>query len=162
MKIPNSILLALFTAGLFCINPLQAQVSANASGGDFKGSGGTVAFSIGQVLYTTNAGSTGTVAQGVQQAYEIFIVGAKDADLDISLSAFPNPVSDQLTLQIKNFSGEKLSYQLFDLGGKMLGKESINTAETNINTAYLPASTYLIHVFSEDQKPIQSFKIIKN
>jgi hypothetical protein len=79
----------------------------NASGGDATGTSGTVAYSVGQVVYTSNTGSTGSVAQGVQQSYEIFMVGIKETELNISLSVFPNPTSDNLTLQISNYNHEK-------------------------------------------------------
>jgi hypothetical protein len=85
----------------------QAQESVNASGGDATGTSGTVAYSVGQVVYTSNTGSTGSVAQGVQQSYEIFMVGIKETELNISLSVFPNPTSDNLTLQISNYNHEK-------------------------------------------------------
>jgi len=65
----------LFTAGLLWTGFAQAQESTNASGGDAIGSGGSVGYSIGQLLYTTSTGSNGRVAQGVQHAYEIFTIG---------------------------------------------------------------------------------------
>ena len=45
----------------------QAQQATTATGGNASGSGGTVAYSVGQIVYTTNTGSTGSVAQGMQQ-----------------------------------------------------------------------------------------------
>ena len=112
--------IVLLTAGLLWAGFAQAQESANASGGDATGSGGTAAYSVGQVVYTTNTGASGTVSQGVQQAYEIFTVGIKETELNISLSVFPNPTADNLTLQISDYNNEKLSYQLFDMQGKQL------------------------------------------
>jgi len=47
------------------------QESANTAGGDVVGSGGSVAFSIGQVVYTTHSEVSGIKAQGVQHRYEI-------------------------------------------------------------------------------------------
>jgi len=47
-----------------------AQESANTAGGDIFGSSGSVAFSIGQVVYTTHSEVSGIKAQGVQQRYE--------------------------------------------------------------------------------------------
>jgi hypothetical protein len=73
--------IVLLAAGLFWAGLAQAQESANVSGGDATGSGGTVAYSVGQVVYTTNTGSTGSVAQGVQHAFEIFTVGIKETEL---------------------------------------------------------------------------------
>ncbi|MBW7953117.1 MAG: T9SS type A sorting domain-containing protein, partial [Chitinophagaceae bacterium] len=112
--------IALLLAGLLWVSFAQAQDSANASGGDATGSGGAVAYSIGQVVYTSITGSSGSVDQGVQHAYEIFTVEIKETVLNISLTAFPNPTTDNLTLQISNYNNEKLSFQLYDMQGKLL------------------------------------------
>ena len=152
----------LLATGLLWAGLVQAQESANASGGDATGSGGTVAYSIGQVVYTTNTGSSGSVAQGVQHAYEIFTVGIEESELNISLLVFPNPTANNLTLQISDYSNEKLSYQLFDIQGKLLSNGQVTAQQTQINTANLPPATYFINVVNQECKTIQSLKIIKN
>lgn len=152
----------LLIAGLLWVSFTQAQESANASGGDATGSGGTVAYSVGQVVYTTNTGASGTVSQGVQQAYEIFTVGIKETELNISLSVFPNPTTDNLTLQIQDYNNEKLSFQLFDIQGKQLSNGQIVAQQTQINMNNLPTATYFIHVVNQENKKVKSFKIIKN
>ena len=151
----------LLATGLLWAGLAQAQESANASGGDATGSGGTVAYSIGQVVYTTNTGSSGSVAQGMQHAYEIFSVGIEETTLNISLIAFPNPTSDNLTLQISNYNNEKLSYQLYDMQGKLLNNGQVTAQQTHIYTANLSAATYFINVVNQENRKIQSFKIIK-
>ena len=140
----------------------QAQQATTASGGDASGSGGTVAYSVGQVVYTSNTDASGTVCQGVQQAYEIFTVGIKETKLNISLSVFPNPTSANLTLQISDYNNEKLSYQLFDMQGKLLNNGQVTAQQTQINTTSLPPATYFINVVDQENKNVQSFKIIKN
>lgn len=152
----------LLTAGLLLAGLTQAQESVNASGGDATGSGGTVAYSIGQVIYTTNTGSNGSVAQGVQGAYEIFTLGINEAALSISLTVFPNPTTDNLTLQIGNYNNEKLLFQLFDMQGKQLSNGQVTAQQTQINMNGLPSATYFLHVVNQENKNIQSFKIIKN
>ena len=147
---------------LLGLGGLHAQESFNATGGDATGSRGTVAYSVGQVVYTTNIDASGTVSQGVQQAYEIFTVGIKEAELNISLSVFPNPTADNLTLQISNYNNEKLSYQLYDMQGKLLSYGQVTAQQTQINTAGLPPATYFINVVNQENKQVQSFKIIKN
>lgn len=153
---------AMLMAGLLWAGFAQAQESANSSGGDATGSGGTVAYSIGQVVYTTNTGNNGSVAQGVQHAYEIFTVGINETELNISLIVFPNPTTDNLTLQIQDYNNEKLSYQLFDMQGKWLSNGHIVAQQTQINMNNLPAATYFIHVVNQENKKVKSFKIIKN
>ena len=48
-----------------------AQESAHTAGGDGASSTGSVAFSIGQVVYTTHSTGSGSEAQGVQQRYDL-------------------------------------------------------------------------------------------
>jgi hypothetical protein len=150
------------TAGLLWTSFAQAQESANASGGDATGSGGTAAYSIGQVVYTTNTGSSGSVAQGVQQAYEIITVGIKETALNISLTAFPNPTTEYLTLHISDYNNEKLFYQLYDIQGKLISDGQVTALQTQINTASLPSATYFINVVNQENKKVQTFQIIKN
>ena len=140
---------------------LHAQETVVATGGDASGSGGSVAYSIGQVVYTTNTGATGTVSQGVQQTYEIVPVGSMETELDISLSIFPNPTRDELTLQVNDHDIEKLSYQLLDTHGKLLGSAEITAHQTTIDMIDMANGTYLIKVIQEN-KIVRSFKIIKS
>ena len=153
--------IALLAAGLLWAGFAQAQESTNASGGDATGTGGTASYSVGQVVYTTNTGSTGSVAQGVQHAYEIFTVGIKETELNILLTAFPNPTMDNLTLQISDYNNEQLSYQLFDMQGKQLSNGQIVAQQTQINMNSLPTATYFVNVVNQENKKVQSFKIIK-
>jgi hypothetical protein len=151
----------LLFAGMLFASFLQAQESVNASGGDAVGSGGTVAYSIGQVAYTTNTSSSGNIAQGVQQAYEIYSVGITETELNISLNVFPNPTSDNLTLQISDYTNHQLSYQLVDLQGKLLSNGLILTQQTKIDLNNFPCATYFVNVINQENKIAQSFKIIK-
>lgn len=153
--------IVLLATGLLWIGLAQAQESVNVSGGDVTGSGGSVSYSIGQIDYITNTGSSGSVAQGVQQPYEIFTIGIEESELNISLSVFPNPTTDNLNLQITEYNNEKLRYRLFDFQGKLLRDEQITTQQTQINAASLPSATYFIYVVNQVNKQVQSFKIIK-
>ncbi len=152
--------LIVFFLGISIIS--RAQQGTTAAGGDASGTGGTVSYTVGQVVYTANTGTSGTVSQGIQQAYQIITVGIKEAELNISLSVFPNPTLDNLTLQISDYKNEKLLYQLFDMQGKLLSNGQVTAQQTEINTAILSAATYFINVVNQEKKTIQLFKIIKN
>lgn len=75
---------------------------------------------------------------------------------------FPNPTADNLTLQISDYNNEKLSYQLFDMQGKLVNNGQVTAKQTQINTSSLPSATYFINVVNQENKQVQSFKIIKN
>lgn len=154
--------LLLLAAGLLWAGLAKAQESANASGGDATGSGGSVAYSIGQVVYTTNTGSSGSIALGVQHAYEIFTVGIKETEPSIALIAYPNPTTENLTLQISDYSNQELTFQLCNVQGKQLINGQITAKQIEINTSRLPAATYFIYVMNQQNMKVQSFKIIKN
>jgi len=79
MRYKKAKLIAAFLLGIG-LTGLQAQESVTASGGNASGAGGTVSYSVGQVVYKTNTGSNGSEAQGVQQPYEIsVIIGIEEA-----------------------------------------------------------------------------------
>jgi len=147
---------------LLGIGGLHAQETITTTGSEATGTGGTTSYTVGQVVYTTNTGSNGNVAQGVQQPYEIFTVGIKKTVLDISLSAFPNPTTNHLTLQLSNYNNEKLTYQLYDMQGNLLNNGQIIAQQTKINMNNLPKATYFINIIDQENKKVQSFKIIKN
>ncbi len=108
LKLSAVLLLGLGLTGL------QAQTSVNATGTNASGSGGTVSYSVGQVVYTTNTGASGSVAQGVQQPFEISIVtGIEEAKgINLSVSAYPNPTTEQpcsCQLFCESYSGQQKS-----------------------------------------------------
>ena len=142
---------------------LQAQERVNATGGNASGSGGSASYSVGQVVYTTNTGTNGSLAQGVQQPYEISVVTAIEQAKGISLSvtAYPNPTTDYLTLEVKDFELSTLHFQLFDMNGKLLQNEKITGNQTSISMSNLVPANYLVKVIQGD-KDVKTFKIIKN
>jgi len=157
----KSIPIVLLAIGFLSAGFAQAQQSANAAGGDATGSGGSVAYSLGQVVYTANNSPSGTVSQGVQQAYEIFLIGINETELNISLSVFPNPTSDYLTIKVQNYNNEALSYNFIDEQGKLVLNEQITTHDTHVAMSTIARGAYFINVLQANKK-IQTFKIIKN
>jgi len=142
---------------------LQAQESVNATGGNASGSGGSASYSVGQVVYTANTGTNGSVAQGVQQPYEISVVtGLEEAKgISLSVSAYPNPTADFLNLKIENYDTTNLSYQLFDMNGKLLESKKIEGNQTSIAMGNLVPANYFVKVI-QGNKEVKTFKIIKN
>jgi hypothetical protein len=152
----------IFPLCLLMTTHLLAQESVNTTGGDAKGVGGSVAYSVGQVVYTTNTSVSGAVAQGVQHAYEIFAVSTKEPELDVFISVYPNPASEEITLQIEDIQNQNLSFELVDILGKSLKSGEVQDQKTLIDMSGLPVSTYFLQVVSLHDKKLKTFKIIKN
>lgn len=142
---------------------LQAQTSINATGGNASGSGGSVSYSVGQVVCTTSTGTNGSVVQGVQQPYEISVVTGLDEAIGINLSvtAYPNPTADYLTLEVKEFELSNLHFQMYDMSGKLLQSEKITGNQTSIVMSNLVPAIYFVKVFKGNRE-VKTFKIIKN
>lgn len=153
---------ALFFLGLG-LATVNAQEASLASGSNVSGSGGSVSYSIGQVVYTTHTSTTGIVAQGVQQPYEISVVTSISEASNINLTAlvYPNPTTDGLTLSVSDFNKENLIYQVVDINGKLLQSEKIASNQMSISLTNLAAATYFLKVSMNNQE-IKTFKIIKN
>ena len=77
---------------------IQAQQAVLGSGSDASGSAGSLSYSIGQVVYTTNSGSGFTSAQGVQQP----------TDATVSVSPI-TPTLTAMTAITKNYGDANFS-----------------------------------------------------
>lgn len=142
---------------------LQAQSTISASGGNATGGGGTVSYTIGQIVYSKITGTNGTVTQGVQQPYEISVVTAIETAKDINLicSVYPNPTTDFLTLRVMNFDIENLSYWLYGVSGNLIETKKVTADETQISMAKMVSGTYFLKI-ATGNKEVKTFKIIKN
>ena len=147
---------------LFCLGGIQAQDAILTSGGDASGSGGSFSYSVGQIVYTTIIDSNGSMAQGVQQPFEISAVLGVDDLLGINLSlvAYPNPTTDFLNLTIVNLNYKNLSYQLFDINGRLLAQKKLENNSSEITMKQFPSALYFLKIFN-NQKLVKLFKIIK-
>jgi len=157
LKLSAVLLLGLGLSGL------QAQTAVPATGGNASGSGGSVAFSVGQVAYKTHTGTSGSVSEGVQQPYEVSVVTAIEEakGINLSVSAYPNPTTNYITLRIDEFEISNLSYQLYDINGKLLQNEKITGNQTSIAMGNLVPANYFVKVI-QSNKEVKTFKIIKN
>ena len=159
LKLSAFLLLGLGICGL------RAQETLPASGGNALGSGGSVSYSIGQVFYTANTDGNGSVAQGVQQPYEVTVAtGFDDIKwINLECSVYPNPTTNYLTLKIDasaKVSIQSLSYKLYNMNAKLIRFGKLESSETQINMVDLVPESYLLEVINRN-KIEKSFKIIK-
>lgn len=147
---------------LLSSSELFSQEAIAAAGNDATGPGGTASYTIGQIDYTFNSGTTGQVSQGVQQAYEIFsTAGAENLKIELNVTSYPNPTNGVLTINVGSFASTNLSYQLFDIQGKLLEEKKISQKETQVSMEELMPASYLLKIIDQNQS-VKEFKIIKN
>ncbi len=173
MKTTKPFLLAIACMGFTVV---QAQNTVCASGGNASSATGNISYSVGQIAYTTNTSSTGSVAQGVQQPYEISVLTGTDESAGISLlyTVYPNPVANMLTFKVEGTVYPDCLISLFDINGKLLRETNLISAETKIDMSPFVTGAYLLAIRKTGQSTnappatgmnsalnIKTFKIIK-
>jgi len=140
----------------------QAQEAILSSGGYASGSGGSSSYSLGQMVYATYTGTNGSMANGVQQPFEISMVTALEEakGTNLSVLAYPNPTTDLLSLTVDDFEVSNLSYYLYDINGRLLERKKIKGNQTSIVMSNLAQATYFLRV-TNGKNAVKTFKIIK-
>jgi hypothetical protein len=161
MKQRRRILYVLFLC-LAWFPVLNAQETIPATGGSATGSGGTISYSVGQVTYNTYTGTNGSVAQGVQQPYEISIVTSIENTglINLESSVYPNPTNGFMKLIVESTDYENLRFQLYDINGVTLQDKKVVGKETEIIMENLTSSVYFLKVF-KNNLVVKVFKIVK-
>lgn len=141
-----------------------AQSGPVTGGKTATGAGGSASYSLGQVFYQTQAGSSGSALQGIQQPYEVTelpdVTGVHDKGL-LSLRVYPNPSTEKLTVDC-NSNLEDLVIELLDGNGKLLQTCAVVSNSTQVVMEQYPPAIYMVRVSSSTTKESKSFKIIKN
>lgn len=147
---------------------LKAQQAIPVAGGNASGTGGSVSYSVGQIVFTSSTGTTGSVSAGVQQPYEISVVTGLDDDNYIQLvcSAYPNPTTDFLILRIEGDLQAEYTAYLYNTNGALLKRIKIEANESSIDMRKMVIATYFLKIVNTQNtltsKEIKTFKIIKN
>jgi len=102
----------------FCLlwtgTTIQAQNSIPASGSNAAGSGGSVSYTLGQVVYTNISGTSGYISQGIQLPYEISVLTPVNevSGITSAISVYPNPANGFVTLKVESNDAKSLNYML--------------------------------------------------
>jgi hypothetical protein len=150
----------LFCCG-FCI-PLQGQETIPATGGNSSGSGGSVSYTVGQIVYSTFSGTNGTVVQGVQQPYEISVVTAirNTEDINLKCLIYPNPTTGLTKLVFESHDFNKMIFRLYDINGILLQDKKVESRETEISLENYSSSIYFLKVLTSNLE-VKVFRIVK-
>ena len=138
----------------------HAQQAIAATGFDATGSGGSSSYSVGQIDYSAK-GANNEITEGLQQPYEIVTLAVSDnGNVEKNISLYPNPVKDVLFVDFNQEKFSNSTYQLYDAQGKLIKNGNFSQKKNELNFSMLPASVYIIRIFS-DNKMVKTFKIIK-
>ena len=154
-------LIVLFTALCFLgTMTAQAQNAVVPVGGTATGNGGTVTYTVGQIAVQTNSDGTASISEGVQQPYEISVVGVDEyPTITLSAKLYPNPTLSSCYLQCESWDTLE-EVNVYDLNGKFLLKKKIEGNVTEIDFSTYAPGTYFVNVYGSKQI-LKSFKVVK-
>lgn len=143
-----------------------AQSAIVTLGGDAQSNSGSVSYTVGQIAVESAANSNGsiTVAEGVQQPYEIQTVGV-DEYPQIALNAvvYPNPTENLAQLRLNGFEipAAGLRAILYDGNGKQLQSVTVTDDLTPFQIGQYATGTYYLEL-RDGKRVLKTFKIVRS
>lgn len=135
-----------------------AQEVVSSQGDSYSGPGGSVDFTVGEVVIFTGTDGSNDVTQGFHQTNWNF-AGVIDHQPEQSALVYPNPTEDQLIIKMENFDG--VNFQLTDAAGKIVREGLLSGTESQVDVADFAPGNYNV-VLLLNQEKLKTFKLIKN
>ena len=80
-----------------------------------------------------------------KHAYSKTVSAKVSSQTGITITAFPNPVRDDLTVRVSGIKGAGASVNITDVSGKIVSTHAVPGAEITISTAHLTAGVYFVN-----------------
>lgn len=156
------VLIALFT---FISVSVFSQSAIVPVGGDAQSNNGSVSYSVGQIAVQTSANSSGSVsiAEGVQQPYEIQTVGVDNyPQITLNAVVYPNPTENLVQLKLNGFEipSGGLSATLYDGNSKLLQKLTVTEELTDFQIGRYATGTYYLEL-RDGRQLLKTFKVVR-
>ena len=141
-----------------------AQSAIVPVGGDAQSNSGSISYTVGQIAVQTVNNSSGiSMAEGVQQPYEILTVGVDDyPQITLDAVVYPNPTENLVQLQLNGFdiSANNLRATLYDGNGKQLQSVPITDDLTFFQIGQYATGTYYLEL-RDGKKVLKTFKVVR-
>lgn len=141
----NSCIIFLWIVFVLLHNDIvQAQSTIVAAGGNAIGPTAQVSYTIGQVVYTSQYNSDAIVDQGVQHSIEIYPVSIGKEESECSLSVFPNPTCESITISLGIAVRYRGEWSIIDIHGKQVLSQEYDSPSMTISLADLPSGSFTL------------------
>ena len=141
-----------------------AQSAVVPVGGDAQSNSGSVSYTVGQIAVQTVNNSSGiSLAEGVQQPYEILTVGVDDyPQITLDAVVYPNPAENLVQLQLNGFEipADGLRATLYDGNGKLLQTLNVTEDFTSFQIGQYATGAYYLEL-RDDRRVLKTFKVVR-
>jgi hypothetical protein len=85
------------------------------------------------------------------------VLNTSSFDVNLDFKLYPNPTKDIVTIELSQFSNTKL--EVYDINGRVLLNQNLNTTSNQINIQSFPVGIYLFKITSQEGTAVS--KVIK-
>ncbi len=144
---------------------IALEPSVIASGGSYAETETmSISWTLGELATTTLSGGDMILTQGFQQPID-FETGISTQELNWEITAYPNPVSDELNVRFDIDRTRDFWIEIQDVTGRVLSleqhKEVFPANVLQINTSNFTYGVYFLKVFTPDREQSQVLSIRK-
>jgi PKD repeat protein len=120
--------------------------------------GQTDSYCINSNIFRTSESLTGPATINV---IPTSVTGIAQTEKEIELIAFPNPIADELTMEVTTTNDNELTFVLVDALGRLVLTGNVNNSKTTINTSNLEKGFYSLSVTNEKGSSLKTIKLVK-
>lgn len=166
----RKILLSLILATIFtCLFAQDYQLTPTvlSTAGEYGSAGGySLSYTIGELAVTTlDPGGALILTQGFQQPFALGVNSIEEHEIDWSVNAYPNPVSDFLNIKFNIENPVDFNIEIIDLTGKKLWirnyPEIVPQEVISVDLSRYVRGVYMLRISTPDQKVNKVYKIQK-
>lgn len=130
----------------FAASILKAQQGTVSNGASANNASGSISFSVGQLGVGNVSNGTGSMNQGIQQAYQVDLVQVDEHAIELNAKVYPNPSTDYLIIELVAQGTKRC--QVLDGNGKVVELFDFTNVHT-LDISKYANGTYFLTVVTE-------------
>ncbi|MDA7744691.1 T9SS type A sorting domain-containing protein [bacterium] len=154
---------ALFSFLFVLGSTIQAQEVIASAGAEVESSGGSMSYTIGEMVVASTITDDGALTQGYQQGF-LTPTAIDEIPAELELSLYPNPAADYIIIESKSLSDfEQIT--MYDMSGRLIWSQNGNSSVDNKITVDFTghaAGNYIIRLADSDKDQSFSYSVVKS
>jgi hypothetical protein len=118
-----------------------------------------VSWTLGEPVIATGSSGNYSLTQGFHQP-KLTVTSTEIFAGDLNIEVYPNPTREFVTISSDRLI-ENAGYAIFSLTGEKLMEGEITSRTTKLNLENRASGSYILKLSGENNRPLQTFKIVK-
>lgn len=136
---------------------LSPTIIGSAGGFGTYGSG-SLAWTIGEPVVSTESTSSNILTQGFHQTHPAITISTPRY-YDGNMAVYPNPARETVTISSPEQSMSNWKASIFSTSGQVVLTQTLNGFSSGINISYLPDGLYIIRIDDQSNTTISNQKL---